>query len=34
LAALHPYDVPEVIALPISAGLPAYLSWLVESVQP
>lgn len=34
LVALHPYDVPEVIALPISAGLPAYLSWLVESVQP
>lgn len=34
LAALHPYDVPEVIALPISAGLPAYLSWVVESVQP
>lgn len=25
---LHPYDVPEIIALPISAGLPAYLAWI------
>ena len=24
----HPYDVPEIIALPITAGLPAYLNWL------
>jgi periplasmic divalent cation tolerance protein len=28
----HPYDVPEIIALPIAAGLPAYLSWLNASV--
>lgn len=34
LVALHPYDVPEVIALPVAAGLPAYLSWVVESVRP
>ena len=34
LASLHPYDVPEVIALPVAAGLPAYLSWVVASVQP
>ncbi|WP_034302861.1 divalent-cation tolerance protein CutA [Herbaspirillum sp. RV1423] len=26
---VHPYDVPEVIALPIAAGLPAYLNWIV-----
>jgi periplasmic divalent cation tolerance protein len=25
---LHPYDVPEIIAVPIQAGLPAYLAWL------
>jgi len=25
---LHSYDVPEFIALPIVAGLPAYLRWL------
>lgn len=24
----HPYTVPEIIALPISQGLPAYLDWL------
>ena len=24
----HPYEVPEIIALPISPGLPAYLNWL------
>ncbi len=25
---LHPYDVPEVIAIPIEHGAPAYLSWV------
>lgn len=25
---LHPYEVPEIIALPVSAGLPAYLDWV------
>ncbi len=29
IVALHPYDVPEVIALPIVAGLPAYLNWII-----
>lgn len=28
LRALHPYELPEVIAVPILAGLPAYLAWL------
>jgi periplasmic divalent cation tolerance protein len=28
LAALHPYEVPELIALPIIAGSPGYLQWL------
>lgn len=27
---LHPYDVPEIIALPIVAGLPTYLQWVQE----
>jgi len=27
---LHPYELPEIIALPISRGLPAYLNWLAE----
>lgn len=26
----HPYDVPEVIALPIVTGLPAYLQWIAS----
>ena len=26
----HPYDVPEIVAVPIGIGLPAYLTWLRE----
>lgn len=26
----HPYDTPEVLALPVAAGSPAYLSWVLE----
>lgn len=26
----HPYEVPEIIALPIERGLPAYLAWVAE----
>jgi periplasmic divalent cation tolerance protein len=29
---LHPYSVPEVLALPVDAGAPAYMEWLRESV--
>ena len=29
---LHPYDVPEVIAIPIDRGSQAYLSWVDENV--
>jgi periplasmic divalent cation tolerance protein len=32
IAELHPYDVPEIVALPISSGHIPYLSWLTESV--
>lgn len=31
LKALHPYDVPEIIAVSITQALPAYLQWVVES---
>jgi periplasmic divalent cation tolerance protein len=24
----HPFDVPEIIALPVTQGLPAYLDWV------
>ena len=26
----HPYDVPELIAMPVSEGLPDYINWLIE----
>ncbi|HUX29363.1 MAG TPA: divalent-cation tolerance protein CutA [Thiobacillus sp.] len=29
----HPYDVPELIALPITHGLPAYLGWLATETE-
>jgi periplasmic divalent cation tolerance protein len=29
---LHPYQVPEVIALPLADGHPPYLAWLAEQV--
>jgi periplasmic divalent cation tolerance protein len=31
--ALHSYTVPEVIAMPIVAGLPDYLEWVRKSVE-
>lgn len=31
LRALHPYDVPEIIAWPLRRGLPEYLNWVSES---
>jgi periplasmic divalent cation tolerance protein len=32
VVSLHPYDVPEVIALPVSEGHLPYLEWLAASV--
>jgi periplasmic divalent cation tolerance protein len=32
VVALHPYDVPEVIALPIVAGSEDYLDWVAQSL--
>ncbi len=32
LAELHPYDVPEIIALPLAGGHPKYLAWLAGQV--
>ncbi len=31
---LHSYEVPEVIALPITAGAPSYLKWLDACLKP
>ncbi len=30
----HPYTVPEIIALPIAQGLPAYLNWVAAETTP
>ena len=30
---LHPYEIPEVLALPVAAGLPTYLRWLEEETK-
>jgi periplasmic divalent cation tolerance protein len=30
LRKLHPYEVPEIIALPVDAGLPDYLNWVAQ----
>lgn len=29
----HPYEVPEIIALPLVGGLPQYLEWLVSETK-
>lgn len=26
----HPFGVPEIIALPVAQGLPAYLAWVLQ----
>ncbi len=31
---LHPYAVPEIVALEVVQGLPEYLSWVAESSGP
>src|SRR5216110_977690 len=29
----HPYELPEIIAVPIERGLPAYLQWVAAETQ-
>lgn len=31
---LHPYSVPEIVAVPIAAGYSAYLRWVADETQP
>jgi periplasmic divalent cation tolerance protein len=33
LRELHPYELPEIIALPVSAGLPGYLDWVEQETR-
>ena len=34
VAALHPDDVPEMVAVPLVEGSAAYLDWLDEQTRP
>jgi periplasmic divalent cation tolerance protein len=33
LRAGHPYELPEIIALPVEQGLPAYLEWVAAETK-
>ena len=30
----HPYELPEIIAVPIERGLPQYLEWVAQETRP
>ena len=34
IRAAHPYELPEIIAVPLAAGLPAYLGWVDSETRP
>jgi len=34
IRALHPYEVPEIVALRIEAGFAPYLRWIADETQP
>jgi periplasmic divalent cation tolerance protein len=34
LRALHPYELPELIAVPLSTGLAGYLEWIAAETSP
>jgi periplasmic divalent cation tolerance protein len=33
LAALHPYELPELVAIPVCAGAENYLDWIRDTVK-
>lgn len=33
IRARHPYEVPEIVAVPVTAGLPAYLAWVAMETE-
>ena len=33
IRANHPYELPEIVALPLTAGLPAYLDWVAAETR-
>jgi periplasmic divalent cation tolerance protein len=34
VAALHPAELPELLAVEVAGGLPAYLAWVAEQTRP
>ncbi|MCB1935792.1 MAG: divalent-cation tolerance protein CutA [Nitrosomonas sp.] len=28
--AMHPYELPEILVVPVTDGLPAYLQWIID----
>ncbi len=34
LAEAHPYELPEIVAVPLDAGLPGYLAWVAAETTP
>ena len=34
LTEAHPYELPEIIAVPLEAGLPGYLAWVASETTP
>lgn len=30
---LHPYELPEIVAVPLAGGLPAYLEWVAAETR-
>ena len=30
---VHPYDIPEIVAVPIVSGNPSYLQWLDKEIE-
>jgi len=33
IRAHHPYELPEIIAVPVSTGFPGYLQWVAQETQ-
>ena len=34
IKAHHPYELPEIVAVPVATGLPAYLAWVASETAP
>jgi periplasmic divalent cation tolerance protein len=34
IRAAHPYELPEIVAVPVERGLPEYLAWIAAETDP